>query len=86
MSLPRAADGQFLPPQYRLDSVRAGDLKAGDVVSWNRYGRADVCRVRMASLLPNGRMALVIEDPRYATGQLSVVHFDTTVNKVEVLR
>ena len=45
MTAPRDAAGDFRPPRYRLRSVPAADVVAGDAVSWNRRGRAEVCRV-----------------------------------------
>ena len=83
--VPRDPAGNFRPPQYRLESVRAADIKCGDVVSWNRYGRADACRVHCTSRLPNGRIGMLVEDARAKCWRLEVVDPDTTVNRVEVL-
>lgn len=86
MSVPRDAAGNFLPPQYRLDSVRAADLRPGDLVSWNWRGRAEVCRVHQSCLLPNGRIVVYVQDPAAKCYRAEVVDFNTTVNRVEVLR
>jgi hypothetical protein len=82
-AVPRGPDGDFLPPQYRLTSVRAGDLKPGDVVSWNHNGQAHVCAVRRAELLTTGEMAVLLTHPDF--DHLAVVGYDTTVNRAEVL-
>ena len=83
MTAPRDANGDFLPPQYRFTSVRAGDLKPGDTVSWPRDGRSVVCEVRLANLMTNGRMAVMVTHPDFRIGEVSVLDFDTTVNRVE---
>ena len=86
-AVPRDANGNFLPPQYRLTSVRAGELKGGDVVSWNLDGRAVVLSVLwVVAPLSDGRVGLALTRP----GETAIAWqgrpaFDQTVNRVEVL-
>lgn len=81
------AEHRFLPPQYRLDSVRAADLRPGDLVSWNLDGRAVVLSVLwVVAPLSDGRVGLALTRP----GEAGLAWhgrpaFDATVNRVEVL-
>lgn len=90
MAVPRAADGGFLPPQYRLDSVPATALRGGDLVSWNLDGAAVVLSVLWVvdgSRLPSNVVCLALT--KQGTTNLSwhgSLKPDTTVNRVEVLR
>ena len=85
MAVPRTAAGDFLPPQFRLDSVPAREIKVGDRVSWNVNGRAEVCEVFNAVA---GHDGVVLVTIRCSDGieEGLTLRPDTTVNKVEVLR
>lgn len=83
-ALPRDAAGNFRPPQYRLDSVRAGDLKSGDVVSWNWRGRAEACAVVAVADEWGFARELTLRGP---AGEFRAEVLEgTLVNKIEVAR
>jgi hypothetical protein len=85
-TVPRDADGNFLPPRYRFTSVRAEELRVGDRISWAIDGRGVVAEVLNLIRFPRrGQIAVVIRGddgvPRYC-----LMPFNRTVNTVEVLR
>jgi hypothetical protein len=84
MSVPRTPTGEFLPPQFRFDSVPAAALRPGDRINWNYGGRANVCEVLKADGWPDGVLFLL----RTGRGEMLTAYAksDTTLNKVEVLR
>ena len=84
----RDAKGDFLPPQYRLESVPASSILAGQTILWAFGGRSQPCKVAWVDPepLPMTRLLFMKLRPRDRRPTYVSIHPDTTVNRVEILR